>query len=378
MKTPHIMLAMALTALTSSPAVAVLAPEPESTLSKPDRQSSTFASAASADTSRAVAVWRQFDGAHERIQARSLEGGQWGPTAVLSPSNGDAGSPQVAVSPSGDSAVAVWVLQNGNESIVQSRWFSNGTWGALAQIGADTEAAVPQVDITSDGGTALVMWREGTGADRIIRVAWGHNGQWDTPDDLTAPGTDSVSPTMDLSEDGTRAIALWRRYAGGFYNVESTEWTVSTWSPPQWLSASAQTSSPDVALVDGGAVATWIEVRDATFRVLTARRSGGQWSDEDMLSAQGSNAYTPVLDTSGPAAAVAWRRDDACSSSSAWLRSRRGFVRPSGPDRYRSPIAARTPISSAARAVAGSSQYMSLKKTVPDLIISRIATRLPA
>ncbi|MCB0899594.1 MAG: fibronectin type III domain-containing protein [Actinobacteria bacterium] len=311
MKTPHIILAMALIALASTPAVAVLAPEPESTLSMPDRKTTTFTSATSADTSRAVAVWRQFDGAHERIQARSLEIGQWGPTAVLSSSNGDAGSPQVAVSPSGENAVAVWVLEDGNESIVQSRWFSNGTWGVLKQVGTDTEAAVPQVDITSDGGTALVMWREGSGADRTIRVAWGHDGQWDAPDDLTAPGTDSVTPTMDLSDDGTRAIALWRRYAGGYYNVESTEWAGSTWSPPQWLSASVQTTSPDVALVDGGAVATWVEVRDATLRVLSARRAAGQWGEEDVLSAQGSNAYTPVLDTAGSTAAVAWRRDDS-------------------------------------------------------------------
>lgn len=309
MKTPSIVLAIALTTLVSSPAAAVIVPEPEVAVSAAGRNTTSFATAASNDASRAVAVYRQHDGTYERVQARSLGDGTWGPTAVLSSSTGDAESPEVALSASGDSAVAVWVLQDGSDTILQSRWFSNGSWGPLKQIGTDSVAGDPQVDITSDGQTALVIWRNGSGADRVIRAAWGHDGAWDAPGDLTVPGTDSVTPRMDLSDDGSRAIALWRRYTGGFYNVEATEWSGSTWSPPQWLSANAQTSYPTVELVDAGAVAAWVEVRDATLRVVSARRAGGQWEQEDVLSAQGSNSYTPTLDTVGSTAMLAWSRD---------------------------------------------------------------------
>jgi hypothetical protein len=230
---------------------------------------------------------------------------------VLSSANGDGASPEVAISPSGQMAVAVWVLETPGESVLQSRWYTNGTWGPLTQIGVDTMVGDPEVDITDDGRTALVVWRDGTAADRVIRVAWGQDGAWDSPDGLTVAGTDSVTPDIDLAGDGTRAIATWRRYAGGFYNVESTQWSGTTWSPPQWLSASAQTAPAHVALTDSGAVAAWTEVRGGAYRVVAARRSAGQWTQAEALSAAGSNSYDPVLATEGDSAGLAWSRDVA-------------------------------------------------------------------
>ena len=309
MKIQAVLISSAIALGMASPAAAALSLDPETTVSAPGQNVTSWETAASRDTSRAVALWRRFDGSHERIQARNLEAGTWGPTAILSPSTGDGGSPQVAMSASGTTAVAVWKLEMGATSILQTRWFNNGSWGPLQQIGSDVAAADPEVDITDDGHTALVVWRNGTGADRVIRAAWGHDGAWDAPNSLTSAGTDSVTPDVDLSGDGSRAVAIWRRYAGGVYSVEATEWAGSTWSPPQWLSASAQTSSAEVGVTDTGAVAAWIEVRGGTYRVLSSRRSAGNWSQESVLSPAGSNAYTPMLVTRGSAASLVWSRE---------------------------------------------------------------------
>ena len=66
------------------------------------------------------------------------------------------------------------------------------------------------------------------------------------------------------------------------------------------------------------------------------------------------------------------------SSSAALLSTFVGLFTPGEVSMAWRAMAARTFMSSVARSTAGAYQYMSLKNTVPDLIISSIERRVPA
>jgi hypothetical protein len=83
-----------------------------------------------------VAVWRQWDGFHDRIYAnRSADGGaNWGVRVLLDNRNDDVATPQLAMS--GGNVVAVWRQHNGVGLRIWANYSTNGgaAWVAPAIV----------------------------------------------------------------------------------------------------------------------------------------------------------------------------------------------------------------------------------------------------
>ncbi len=310
----------ALSLLVVSPALAGAAPWAAPADLSATGQSATRPKVTVDSTGRAIAVWIRPNGTNNIIQSSwSLNGGPWSTPANLSAAGRNADEPEVTVDSTG-LATAVWSRYDGTNYFIQSSTSLNGAaWvPAPANLSAaGQDADVPKVTVDSTG-RAIAVWRRYDGFNNIIQSSTSLNGAaWvPAPANLTPAGQDAGSPQVTVDATG-RAIAVWSRYDGTNYIIQSsTSLNGAAWVPaPANLSAAGQSADVPKVTVDstGRAIAVWHRY-DGFNDIIQSSRSlnGAAWVPAPAnLTPAGQDAGSPevTVDATGRAIAV-WPRYD--------------------------------------------------------------------
>ena len=239
--------------------------------------------AVSADGTRATAVWT-LSGDHDVVQTASatISRGvaQWGAATTLSVDTQDADDPQVSLSQDGTRATAVWSWFDGTNWVVRSRSASiagtSSSWGDVSALSAagvvGQPAAVPQVDVSADGSTAVAVWQRGADDARLVQSAAaavvGSTATWEAAKNVTSAGGDAVTPQVAISADGVRGTVVWARSTGvdPERQIQSRSGGTSAngwlWGGTLQLSDIARSAKePQLALSQDGKAATVVWLR---------------------------------------------------------------------------------------------------------------------
>jgi hypothetical protein len=214
-------------------------------------------------------------------------------------------------------AVAVWTRFDGLDFIVEAAEKpAGGGWvpsGKLSVAGQDAEE--PQVAIDSSAN-ALAVWSRYDGSRFVVQSARRLAGGWEKPLDVSVAGQNAEEPQLALDPAGN-AVAVWSRFDGARDIVQAAVGSGGggAWGPPVDLSAAGQNAEePQVAVDPGGnAIVVWTRRSSPTDVVQSSRRpAGGSWETAVPLSVPGDSAEAPQvsLDPNGNAVAV-WSRTDA-------------------------------------------------------------------
>ena len=227
----------------------------------------------SEDGSRSTAIWFHYDGTNTVIQSSSstLSGNTatWGNIVSLSPSGADAQQPSFSLSGNGTRALAIWKQSDGRNQFIQT---SSGTivgniatWETPVNLASGSESA--QVAISRDGQKAAGIWVHDIDGSLLIESATANLTEsatnWSTVSTLSSNGHDAQNPQIKLSDEGTRAIAIWWEYYNETYTVQSTSATLNdggpSWGGTAGISQTDEISVyPKLALSGDGTRATAI------------------------------------------------------------------------------------------------------------------------
>ncbi len=300
--------------------------------------------ALSSDGTMAMAVWsRSNDSYDDIVQSRpatiSDNTATWGSvTTDLSNSRRDAWAPQIALSSDGTMATAVWRRYFVSEDIIQSRSATISdnvaTWGSvttdLSDSGQTTD--IPQIALSSDGTMATAVWKRYDGSKHIIQsrsaTINGNTATWGSVTTyLSASGQYASEPQIALSSDGTMATAVWYRYDGSTYIIQSRSATIigntATWGSVTNLSVNGQyASAPQIVLSSDGTMATAVWHRSNGSKHIIQSRSAtisdntATWGSVTNLSVNGQHAYSPqiTLSSDGTMATAVWYRSNGSNN----------------------------------------------------------------
>jgi hypothetical protein len=263
----------------------------------------------------AVAVWTRFDGAHTIVQAAIRQaGGSWVPSGNLSVPGRDAEEPEVGIDAAGN-AIAVWRRHDGSKYIVQSATRpAGGAWQGPVDLSVAGETAKEPALAVDAAGDAVAIWARFDGLDFAVQAAAKPaGGAWQGALDLSVAGQDAKEPQVAIGPSAD-ALAVWSRYDGSRFVVQSARRLAGAWEKPLDVSVAGQNAEePQLALDPAGnAVAVWSRFDGAKDIVQAAVGSGGggAWGLPADLSAAGQNAEEPqvAVDPAGNAVAVWTRR----------------------------------------------------------------------
>ena len=161
----------------------------------------------------AVFAWSRL-GVSDRIQARSRSSaGLLGAVQNLSDPGQSASEPEVALE-AGGRAVFAWVGFDGASDRIQAR--TRSAAGNLSAIGnistAGQSASEPQVEVDS-GGDAVFAWLRLGPRNRIQARTRSASGVLGTVETLSSAGEDASEPDLAAGADGT-AVGTWVRSDG--------------------------------------------------------------------------------------------------------------------------------------------------------------------
>ena len=263
-----------------------------------------------------VITWIASDGVTDRIQARTLSpAGALGPVHELSTPGRNTWAPQLAVAPTGDSAMTWIEFDGANERIYARTLSAAGVLGGLVPISAaGQDGHYSQVAIDAAGDAQLV-WERFDGTDNRIQTrslsAAGARGPVTTISDA---GQDANFPQLSIDGAGNTFFA-WQRFDGTEDRAQ-----VSTLSAAGVFGAPVTISNPGEPAYDtqigadaGGTAVVTYQRSDGTNARIRARRVNlaGAVTAVRTLSDAGQNAYGPELAVNAAGdAAVVWERND--------------------------------------------------------------------
>jgi hypothetical protein len=242
------------------------------------------------DGTRALVVLERAVGAQAQLQTRTATiagtAASWGPPAGVGPAAMDLCGSGVALSGDGSRATAVWCRVTGSTGYVESASAVVGAggaqWGAVQGLATAPSTRVVwmpmSVAASRDGGRVIALWQQGSLGRTVVEsrsatvtrstAAWGR---------LTRVGSagGGQSPHVFLSDDGTRATAVWTASPGGSTSVATTSVvlaraaTVGRWVPT-WGASTAVSAAHELASGVGAAVsATGTRVTVVWTRIFT-------------------------------------------------------------------------------------------------------------
>ena len=142
------------------------------TISKPG-QSAGGPALAVGRTGGAVAVWTVVNGPLVRFVQAAVRpaGKQWKTPKNLTPTGGNAYSPEVGIDAAGN-AVAVWHKTTGTTSVVQgSRHTAGGRWSKVKPVSKPATGTIPFPQIAVDpAGNAVATWQRSKGGDDVVEA----------------------------------------------------------------------------------------------------------------------------------------------------------------------------------------------------------------
>ena len=292
----------------------------------------------SSDGMRLVAVWERHDGSDLLVQAAASSNGgaSWGSPVDLSNTGLNASlasaDPQVTGSSDGTRVTALWKHSDGSKIRVQAATSSNGgaTWGPPVDLsGAGQNADEPQIDAAADGRHLAAVWKRWNAFNYIVQAATSSDGgaSWGSPVDLSAAGQDAWRPQLATAGDGSGMAAIWMRYDGGHWIVQTAASVNAgtSWGPSVDLSAPGQSANwPQVAISGAGSriVAIWQRrngISDPnpndTVQVAVSSSSGVTWSTPVDLSDGHDASFAQIVASSdGTRVTAVWDRWNGANS----------------------------------------------------------------
>jgi hypothetical protein len=278
-------------------------------------QSAEYPQVAVDANGKAVFVWERWDGAAERIQARTRGAdGTAGSTQTLSATGLDAIYPAVAADPNGHAVVAWEIFDGANERIQARTRSADGTRGStltLSAAGKDAASAHVAVD---PNGNAVFAWLGSDGTvQRMQARARSAAGTLSSTQTLSDPGKNAFEPRVAVDANGN-AVFLWQRFDGIDNRVQSRARSAAgILSATQTLGSTGTSTAMRAQLAvdaQGNAVAVW-EHREGTavccLRVEARVRSADNTLGvTQVLSASGEDAQEPdvAVNPNGVAVAV--------------------------------------------------------------------------
>lgn len=231
-----------------------------------------------------TAVWNQFTGSHETIEAATRpNGGAW-PTSSQPVTDGtaDASAPVLAVGSQGTVA-ALWMLDNGGNEIVQGsvRPAGSATWQAPVSFTPAGVNSEPGGVAVTSGGEVIATWSGPVGSSSVVEAAaqLPSNGVWQPTVALTSSTESAGGPVVGIDAAGD-ATAVWsaRNSSGDVVQSSTLRAGETAWPAATNVSSSAEIlDQPQVAVdAPGNAVAVW--------------------SSDNVVQAAGYDAAGPLFD----------------------------------------------------------------------------------
>lgn len=215
----------------------------------------------------------------------------------LSSSLRNARPPRIAGNQAGQAA-AVWVLNNGNNLVLQSAQLDNSTWGPTTRVNRLGENAA-QPDVAMDGnGNARAVWVNSDGITEAVATALYRReaAGWNTPLALSEPGILPDTPRVAMNATG-QAVATWISVAGNSRVLQARLLLDGNWSRVYQLSRSQENASePQVAIGPGGHVTVvWTSSLGSFSSIESIHFENGQWTTVVPLTTMDGIARQPQL-----------------------------------------------------------------------------------
>ena len=201
----------------------------------------------------------------------------------------------------------------------------SANWSPAIDLSAPGQSAVmPEITSSADGTRLTAIWSRYDGANFIVqtRTSTDSGANWSPVIDLSAPGQSADAPQVTSSTDGTRLTAIWSRYDFPNWIVQTRTSTDSgaNWSSVIDLSAPGQSAVyPQVTSSTDGTRLTAIWYRfdgaNVIVQTRTSTDSGANWSSVIDLSAPGQSAAYPQVTSSadGTRLTAIWYRLDGAN-----------------------------------------------------------------
>jgi hypothetical protein len=253
-----------------------------------------------------VAVWRQWDGFHDRIYAnRSADGGaNWGVRVLLDNRNDDVATPQLAMS--GGNVVAVWRQHNGVGLRIWANYSTNGgaAWVAPAIVEDEGVFIGHDPRVAVSGNRVIVAWlarNDLAGVSHVFANYAAVNAgvlAWTPALAARIDDRNYDAGALEIAMSGDNAVAVWEHFVAlsgirHLYVARTTN-AGAGWEGDQLLVANdtISGSGPQAAFSGENVVAIWSQ--NEGVNRLYARHSfdsGETWSDpiriEDNAGAHG-------------------------------------------------------------------------------------------
>ncbi len=147
----------------------------------------------------ATAVWLQQVSVNQRqVAASRYIGGIWGnPKILSSPSDSEfTRPPRVAANIKGE-VIAIWISDNGKQSVAQSSRFTSGQWTQPVTLSNESSEATSTDIVLDDEGDATAVWSESRPSGSFIFARRGSSSKQLYPLVVTKEGLGTVtsSPT---------------------------------------------------------------------------------------------------------------------------------------------------------------------------------------
>ncbi|MCH9816716.1 MAG: glycoside hydrolase, partial [Actinomycetia bacterium] len=290
--------------------------------SNPSFEAETAQIVSSADGLTLTAIW-SYPGFEEGFSADSSQSAT---SADVGSGRGLSGGPsQSATSADVGSEVAF------PAGPIQSASSTDGgaTWSAPVDISSSTEWSLgPQLTGSADGSKVTAVWM-GFDTDTFLSDVLGAVSEdggltWSAATQLSAggPDSDSYAPHVAISDDGSRITAVWDRFDGSNYIVQSrtsTDGGMSWGNPVDHSAAGSEGWNARVtSSADGNHLTIawkYLDGEDWITQVSSSSNGGTSWGATKDLSATGGDAGNPLITGSdnGNRVTVLWKRDDESS-----------------------------------------------------------------
>jgi len=196
-------------------------------------------------------------------------------------------------------------------------------WSLPYDVSEAGESAAECKIAMNDHDQAIALWRRFNGSEYVIQTAYSIDGgnSWSSPYDLSSAAGQARSNQIAINQKG-EAIAVWIRDNGSDYVVQESHSPDGgmNWSLAKDLSVVVPTleaRAPQIAIDENSnAIAVWYR-SNGTYNIIRESHSfdaGDHWSPPQDLSLggpPGGNAFDPqIAFNNNSQAIVVWYRDD--------------------------------------------------------------------
>lgn len=162
----------------------------------------------SADGTKALAAWTEWQGTVSRVQAATSSGGRWTAPRAVGPKNST--NAVLAMAANGRRAVLTWTKGEWDQpNLVQARIWSGGRWGRRETLSPIAARSSQSVTMSARGNRATALWSTwNSGAGPAEAKTW-HPAGWLGTRQFSDPHIGGGSSALASSADDRDHVAWW-------------------------------------------------------------------------------------------------------------------------------------------------------------------------